>query len=217
MFVRSVPRLGRVARDACPTVAGQSRVWGMLLAARSAARLESARSALSAAYGTVARCGVAAFSLLSTLHRPSGPCEHAPLVRTRAQPPPALDPSPPTVEHRLDGALAGPARRFRGKGKCPMTAEYALRFRLSGGVPALRPWPPTAAHGGRTRPGGTCLPPACVEAALAAYGPVAGWSGGRAWSLTHGSCASTRRLAGCIQNGRQLPDRAADEWEYCHR
>jgi hypothetical protein len=29
---------GGVARDTCPTIAGLNRVWGMLLAARSAAR-----------------------------------------------------------------------------------------------------------------------------------------------------------------------------------
>jgi len=43
----------------------------------------------------------------------------------------------------------------------------------------LRPWTPTAAHGGRSRPSGPCLPPACVEAAQVAYGRHAGWSAAR--------------------------------------
>ena len=41
---------GRVARDACPTVASHSRIRGMLLAARSAALPQSSLTGLSAAY-----------------------------------------------------------------------------------------------------------------------------------------------------------------------
>jgi hypothetical protein len=181
----STAAMGRVARDACPTVAGQSRVRGMLLAARSAARLESGQAPLSAAYVTVARCGVAAFSLLSTHHRPCGLSEHDPQVRTRASRAPAVDPKSTNRGASSGRSLQAQRGGSEGRGKCPMTAEYALRVRPSGGVPTLRPWPPTAAHGGRSRPGGTCLPPACVEAAQAAYGPDAGWSGGWAWLLTH--------------------------------
>ena len=85
-----------------------------------------------------------------------------------------------------------------------MTAKYALGVRPSGGVPTLCPRAPTTAHGGRSRPGGTCLPPACEEAAKAAYAPDAGWS------VAGLSCSRTitcldRETVECIQSEGTCP------------
>ena len=83
-----------------------------------------------------------------------------------------------TVVHRSRGRCRPGARRLasRATGRLPSGSP-----RVTGGstLGHQRPWAPTAAHGGRSRPSGTCLPPACEEAARAAYGRHVGWSAAR--------------------------------------
>jgi hypothetical protein len=63
-----------------------------------------------------------------------------------------------------------------------------------------RPWSPTAAHGGRSHPSGTCLPRACVEAAQAAYEPD-GRGRSAVWDALRTGCRAHPPRAGRYSAG----------------
>src|SRR5450756_586749 len=94
-----------------------------------------------------------------------------------------------TVLHRSRGRCRPGARRLTRREKASATPRTPPRSppgqRGSAALRHVRPSTPTAAHGGRSRPSGTYLPPACVEAMLAAYGPD-----------------GARRRLGCVPHAR---------------
>ena len=96
-----------------------------------------------------------------------------------------------TVLHRSRGRCRPGARRLTRREKASATPRTPPRSppgqRGSAALRHVRPSTPTAAHGGRSRPSGTYLPPACVEAMLAAYGPD-----------------GARRRLGCVPHARGM-------------
>jgi hypothetical protein len=93
----------------------------------------------------------------------------------------------------LSWSLQARARRLTRRGKASANPEDAVGVAPVNGRLVLRhqrPWAPTAAHGGRSRPSGTCSAASLPRGRVGRLRAAPGLVGGCAWLLTHESCAS---------------------------
>jgi hypothetical protein len=127
--------------------------------------------------------------------------------------------------------VAGPMPANRAAGSRKLPARMAMKYRptTSGfsldGRPGRRRLDPPApspggAHSGSRRAYSAQRYMSAARRRGGRWGRLwaeRGFPRGWAWLLTEESCAIVGPQAGCVQNGRQLPSRAKDQSEYCHR
>ena len=165
----------RVARDACPTGLARCRAGGCCSRRGARPRDNLARRPHQPLICEVCPGG------LSGCHHSGTP------LLSRAQPVVAFVREWPrsslgqgrTLLHRSRGRCRPGARRLTRCGKASANPEDASEVApVNSGLRLWhrRPSTPTAAHGRRSQPNGTCLPPARVKAAQVACGPD-----GRRW------------------------------------